>query len=196
MEAPLLTKSSYALDELEEMSTEEHFKDHSASGTYVCGYCKSPLFFSKDKFTSNKRQPTFRVVKPEAVQYFEELSLGVPRPAFSCTVCSLPLGFTFTDKGRCYAPLSVCLRFEEGQKGPVGNASVVPTKVTETKPTPAALQPAVEPEPTKDTVFKNPRVSLDHTTHNTGRTTTIELATFALHVLWLPLPIVLAYLNK
>eukprot|EP01087_Luapelamoeba_hula_P007721 TRINITY_DN1893_c0_g1_i2.p1 TRINITY_DN1893_c0_g1~~TRINITY_DN1893_c0_g1_i2.p1 ORF type:complete len:183 (+),score=18.97 TRINITY_DN1893_c0_g1_i2:143-691(+) len=117
-------------------------------------------------------------------------------PSTTPIQCSLPLGFTFTDKGRCYAPLSVCLRFEEGQKGPVGNASVVPTKVTETKPTPAALQPAVEPEPTKDTVFKNPRVSLDHTTHNTGRTTTIELATFALHVLWLPLPIVLAYLNK
>ncbi len=120
----VLTPKQYRV--CREKGTEAPFSgeylDHKAIGVYHCTCCRSPLFVSDAKFESGCGWPSFWApVSKQAIEYREDLSLGMERTEILCANCDAHLGHVFPDgpqpTGLRFCVNSVSLGFEE-QKQP------------------------------------------------------------------------------
>ncbi len=87
---------------LREKGSEKAFSgeywDSTEEGTYVCAGCGEPLFSSETKFKSNTGWPSFsEPVKPEAVDYEEDVGFFTKRTEVKCHNCGCHLGHLFND---------------------------------------------------------------------------------------------------
>ncbi|MBK0417713.1 peptide-methionine (R)-S-oxide reductase MsrB [Leucobacter sp. CSA1] len=89
-------------------------------GLYRCRACGNELFVAGTKFDSGCGWPSFyESVRPEAVEYIEDRSLGMVRTEVRCAACGSHLGHVFPDgfgtpTGNRYCMNSVALAFDEG----------------------------------------------------------------------------------
>lgn len=85
-------------------------------GTYTCAACGNPLFASDAKFESGTGWPSFDQALPGAVEYKEDLSLGMHRVEVRCSKCGGHLGHVFDDgpetTHKRYCMNSVCLALD------------------------------------------------------------------------------------
>ncbi|HUH53508.1 MAG TPA: peptide-methionine (R)-S-oxide reductase MsrB [Microbacteriaceae bacterium] len=88
-------------------------------GIYTCRACEAELFKSGTKFDAACGWPSFyESVRPEAVEYLEDNSLGVKRTEVRCANCGSHLGHVFPDgygtpTGNRYCMNSVALGFTQ-----------------------------------------------------------------------------------
>ncbi|MCB1098749.1 MAG: peptide-methionine (R)-S-oxide reductase MsrB [Verrucomicrobiae bacterium] len=103
------------LGETEPRFTGEMYRS-TAPGRYLCACCKTVLFSSKDKYSSETGWPTFsQPVTSEAIWTKEEGGAFRQRIAVSCSVCDAHLGHMFNDgplpKGTRYSINASSLHF-------------------------------------------------------------------------------------
>ena len=97
------------------------YTTHTATGTYTCAGCSTPLFPSTAKFPTSCGWPAFdRPVGEEAVEEREDLTHGMVRTEVVCANCGGHLGHVFddgpTETGTRYCINSVSLNFEPSVK--------------------------------------------------------------------------------
>ncbi len=92
--------------------------DHAEPGRYDCKACGAQLFRSEAKFDAGCGWPSyFEPVAEDALQYVEDLSLGMKRVEVLCRRCQSHLGHVFEGEGfgtptdLRYCINSVCLDF-------------------------------------------------------------------------------------
>lgn len=69
-------------------------------GTYYCANCHSPLYSSETKFESGCGWPAFyEEIKPDALKYIKDETLGVVRTEICCSNCGGHLGHVFEGEG-------------------------------------------------------------------------------------------------
>lgn len=91
--------------------------DEERAGLYTCKGCGSELFASGTKFDAGCGWPSFyESVRPEAVRYLQDLSMGHERTEVRCATCDSHLGHVFPDgfgtpTGNRYCMNSVALGF-------------------------------------------------------------------------------------
>lgn len=117
-----LEPEEYAI--LREAATERpgtgELLDEERDGLYRCRACGNELFVAGTKFDSGCGWPSFyESVRPEAVEYLEDRSLGRVRTEVRCAACGSHLGHVFPDgfgtpTGDRYCMNSLALSFEEG----------------------------------------------------------------------------------
>lgn len=117
-----LEPEEYAI--LREAATERpgtgELLDEERDGLYRCRACGNELFVAGTKFDSGCGWPSFyESVRPEAVEYLEDRSLGNVRTEVRCAACGSHLGHVFPDgfgtpTGDRYCMNSLALSFEEG----------------------------------------------------------------------------------
>lgn len=96
--------------------------DESRSGIYTCGACDAELFLSGTKFDSGCGWPSFdQSVRPDAVEFIDDTSLGMTRTEVRCANCGSHLGHVFPDgfgtpTGDRYCMNSLALGFTD-EKG-------------------------------------------------------------------------------
>lgn len=95
-----LTPEQYKV--LREKGSEKAFSgqywDSTEEGTYVCAGCGEPLFSSETKFKTNTGWPSFsEPVKPDAVDYEEDVGFFTKRTEVKCHNCGCHLGHLFND---------------------------------------------------------------------------------------------------
>lgn len=101
--------------------------DEDRTGLYTCRGCNAELFTSGTKFDSGCGWPSFyESIKPEAVQYVEDLSLGSKRTEVLCATCGSHLGHVFPDgfgtpTGDRYCMNSLALTFQPETKTDLGS---------------------------------------------------------------------------
>lgn len=88
------------------------------SGTYVCGACDNPLFYSDTKFDSGSGWPSYYdVISKGAVELKNDNSCGIERVEVVCNRCGGHLGHVFEDgpkpTGKRYCINSLSLDFKE-----------------------------------------------------------------------------------
>lgn len=94
--------------------------DEERDGTYNCRGCDNELFVAGTKFDAGCGWPSFyESVRPGAVEYLEDTSLGNVRTEVRCAACGSHLGHVFPDgfgtpTGDRYCMNSLALTFEEG----------------------------------------------------------------------------------
>ena len=70
----------------------------SKDGIHRCSVCGNELFSAKAKFESGTGWPSFyEPIKPDAVEYAEDRSLGMVRTEITCGKCGAHLGHVFDD---------------------------------------------------------------------------------------------------
>lgn len=91
--------------------------DESRPGTYLCRGCGNELFRATTKFDAGCGWPSFwEPLRPEAVEYHDDFTVGRKRVEVRCSRCGSHLGHVFPDgfgtpTGDRYCMNSVCLRF-------------------------------------------------------------------------------------
>lgn len=74
-----------------------HNKD---TGIYYCANCHAPLYASETKFESGCGWPAFyEEIKPDALKYIKDDSMGVTRTEVCCNSCGGHLGHVFEGEG-------------------------------------------------------------------------------------------------
>ena len=69
-------------------------------GTYYCANCDSPLYSSETKFESGCGWPAFyEEIKPGALKYLKDETLGMVRTEICCNNCGGHLGHVFEGEG-------------------------------------------------------------------------------------------------
>jgi peptide-methionine (R)-S-oxide reductase len=94
-----LTREQYAV--LRMKATEPPFSGKyvstNAKGKYVCVGCGNLLFDSETKYDSHCGWPSFWDAKKGAVEFKDDLSLGMRRTEVLCKKCGGHLGHVFDD---------------------------------------------------------------------------------------------------
>ncbi len=85
-----------------ESHTERPFSSSLCSlfepGVYACACCDTLLFDASEKFDSQTGWPSFsQPIKENAIAYFLDESLAVPRIETTCNTCDAHLGHVFPD---------------------------------------------------------------------------------------------------
>lgn len=92
----------------------------TASGTYTCVGCESPLFRSEDKYESGAGWPSFSANIEKNIYYLEDPCLIVKRYEVVCRSCDRKLGHVFNDgpppKNLRYCIPSMNLLFKSGMR--------------------------------------------------------------------------------
>lgn len=106
---------------LREKATEPPFSGEYdglyADGVYACAACGQVLFESGTKFDAQCGWPSFYDVKPGAVEFHKDDSLGMVRTEVTCSNCGGHLGHMFEGEGfdtptdRRYCVNSLSLKF-------------------------------------------------------------------------------------
>lgn len=74
------------------------YTDNHDEGMYECVVCKTPLFYSDNKFESGTGWPAFdRPVDKDNVKLEDDNSLGMHRIEVICKKCGAHLGHMFDD---------------------------------------------------------------------------------------------------
>lgn len=98
--------------------TGELLNEHR-KGSFTCKVCGTPLFSSDAKFDSGTGWPSFDEALPGAVEFIEDISLGMLRTEVRCATCHAHLGHVFDDgpetTGKRYCMNSICMEFKEGE---------------------------------------------------------------------------------
>lgn len=93
--------------------------DEHRKGQFLCKVCGTPLFSSDAKFESGSGWPSFDQALSGAVEYVEDVSLGMVRTEVRCATCHAHLGHMFDDgpktTGKRYCMNSICMEFKEGE---------------------------------------------------------------------------------
>jgi len=74
--------------------------NNKKEGTYVCAGCKSPLYYSKDKYDSGSGWPSFDRGNDENLEYDVDYKIGYARTELKCAECGGHLGHMFNDGPR------------------------------------------------------------------------------------------------
>lgn len=70
------------------------------TGIYYCANCKAPLYASATKFESGCGWPAFyEEIKPDALKYIEDTTMGMKRVEIRCNNCGGHLGHVFEGEG-------------------------------------------------------------------------------------------------
>ena len=72
--------------------------EENRPGVYTCRACDNELFKAETKFDAGCGWPSFwEPLRPEAVKYVEDTSLGMRRVEVLCAKCGSHLGHVFPD---------------------------------------------------------------------------------------------------
>ncbi|KAI5776533.1 methionine-R-sulfoxide reductase [Geopyxis carbonaria] len=75
------------------------YDKHTATGTYNCAGCDTPLYTSKQKFSSGCGWPAFFDAIPGAIVRHEDSTFGMKRTEIVCAACGGHLGHVFKGEG-------------------------------------------------------------------------------------------------
>ena len=107
----ILTPLSYRV--LRKAATERAWSgplnNNKKEGTYVCAGCKSPLYYSKDKYDSGSGWPSFDRGNDENLEFDVDYKIGYARTELKCGVCGGHLGHMFNDGPRATTGKRHCI---------------------------------------------------------------------------------------
>lgn len=117
-----LTPEQYHV--LREKGTERPFTGallhEKRKGSFTCAACGAELFDSDSKFDSGTGWPSFDKAKKGAVEFHDDMSLGMHRIEVTCAKCGGHLGHMFDDgpstTGKRLCINSCSLGFKEKNK--------------------------------------------------------------------------------
>ena len=97
------------------------YVDEKRQGVYDCRACGAELFRSDTKFESHCGWPSFFAPETDAVQYIEDVTMGMKRIEVRCARCGSHLGHVFDGEGydtptdRRYCINSLSLRLDPAE---------------------------------------------------------------------------------